>query len=333
MKICYRPAQSDDLDVILSFQRGKTFFPCYIGFEEPKAIRKVIKRSYMANREILEHPELFPVFIAFDEDGGRPLGYLVLATDIEETITKEQQVMIYDFYVSDDETGDEVFAGFIDLAKKAAQDRETRYVIVEVPYRNERIEGLFSRHNFFVEMNRIIKEVEHHTFENKWQKNLQVRPGLESDRMFMMLLNAQNSEFLIPKNRKADREHIQQVYFNAYSVMEIENDPLVKVLVAQDKETMRPAGFIILKMSVIDAVSQKPLAYIYDISVHREYWGKYVTQRLMREAENYLMKTKVKVLVGDIANSNPRPLKTAIKSLGFTLHSRRWVLELNVKSS
>ncbi len=328
MNIAYRPALQEDLDVLLDFQDRKTVFPCYVGFEEPAAIRRVIKQSYMAHRELLDQREVCPVYLAVNLDTGEPVGYLVLVAGIEETITREQQVMVYDYYCGHGDIAGRVFDGFMDLARKTARDKGIRYIIAEVPNKNLELEAHFTRQGFMVEMNRIVREVEHHDFDNLWQKELQVREGNESDRMFLMLLNAQNSGFLIPSNRRASREKIQQVYLSFYSAMEIEENSMMKVLVAQDKKTFRSVGYIIIKMSVVDAVSKKPLAYIYDLNVHRDYWGKYVAQRLVREAENHMLTTRARILLGDVSHSNPRALKTAIKSLNFTLYSRRWVAEV-----
>ncbi|MFP4498326.1 MAG: GNAT family N-acetyltransferase [Vulcanimicrobiota bacterium] len=333
MSIEYRLAQMVDINILIKFQDYKKYFPCYVGFEKPEQIRKVIKDSYKKNQLFLCHPETFPTLLAFDYENKIPLGYIATVTGVEESITGEKQLLIYDFHILDVPEKEEIFNHFIDFAENQAIKYNLSYMITEIPFEAEELENMFHKKDFSVEMNRIVKLCSHHEFTGKRQENIKVRPGEESDRFFMMLLNAQNSGFLIPADRKASSEEIQQKYFEHYSQMPIDEEPFLHIFIAEDLINLQPAGYIIIKTSAIDQVSRQSMAYIYDLNVHKDYWGKYVTQRLVKEAENWLVEDNIHLLIGDISDSNPRPLKTALKTLNFTLYSRRWVKEPGKKEA
>ena len=99
-------------------------------------------------------------------------------------------------------------------------------------------------------------------------------------------------------------------------------------LIIEDALKNESAGYLLLKTDTCDPVTGERLGYVYDLSIHPHYWGKRATQRLMKEGENYLYHKGIPYFLGDICEDNQRALKTAIKSIGFTLERIRWMKKL-----
>jgi ribosomal protein S18 acetylase RimI-like enzyme len=330
MEISYRLGNKKDVDTIIRFMEKRTSFPGYIGYNRPEEIRPIITRSFRAHKSLLDVQALCPLMIAEGKGQDEPLGYMLMLMISEESITALPQSVIYDFYVEPGTHFEEIMDRFLEQAEKWTRSISISYLVLEIQITQTHREEYFASRGFSVDMNRIVRRVETHTFENTPRQNrFNVRPAIESDRIFILLLNAQNSSFLIPSGRDVSIKDVQNYYFDTYSSLAITNNPMMRVLIAEDKETFQPAGYIMLKVAAVDAVSEKPLAYIYDLSVHKDYWGKFVAQRLVREGENLLAGMGVHYLIGDTSESNPRPLKTALKTLGFKLYSRRWVKKLS----
>jgi ribosomal protein S18 acetylase RimI-like enzyme len=329
MDVKYSTASREDLSVILDFLPERTVFPRYIGYEEPDIVRSVISRSWKAHRIIFDYPDHFPVIIARDASTEKPLGFMSLVVGVEESITNIKQVQIYDYFITKDPRHDRIFSDFIDKAEKVTGKSGLNFLTTEIRSNNEESEKLFTSHGFVVELNRIMKPVALHTFENSRYRQFSVRPAREADQMFVLLLNAQNSHFLIPVGREADQMEIRESYFDLYSEIDIENDPLLRVFIAEDIQKRRPVGYMMIKLDAVDAVSEKQLAYIFDVSVHKDYWGKFVPHKLLKEVENWLHDHGIQYLLGDTAENNPRPLKTAVKTLNFELYSRRWMKKID----
>lgn len=329
--ITFRTGNSSDLSVILDFLDERTLFSGYIGYAEPEKVRRVIAASYRKNVGILDQGDKYPFFIAEHSETGKPLGYMLTIMGVEESITGELQAHIYDHYVSEGSYRERILDCFTSQVMQRAAQEGLNYVTTEILVADSVAEEYFKSRNYYIEMNRIVKRVETFEFNTPRQKRYRVRPAAESDWPFILLLNAQNSSFLIPTGREADKEKIRQSFFDTYAEMNIVNDRYMKVFIGEEPEVRRQAGYIIIKVEALDMVSEKPLAYIYDINVHRDYWGKYITQRLVKEAQNHLAGRGVEYLIGDTAESNPRPLKVAIKTLGFNLYSRRWVKKIRAQ--
>lgn len=93
---------------------------------------------------------------------------------------------------------------------------------------------------------------------------------------------------------------------------------------ALEEVGFRQAGYLLVKTGFQEPVTGQRLAYIYDLAVHPDHWGRRATQLLMRDVERRLAELGFDIFCGDISERNPRALKTAIKSLGFTLEYRRF---------
>ncbi len=352
MDIGYRVGEKEDLGIILHFLDKRDTYSHFIGFESPLEMRQAVARGYMESSHIWENPDFFPFIIALDLNSGNPLGYLLMNLRAGEAFRDDFLAYLYDYYIDDPQLWDEIMKHFIEQAEMFAGEEEIDRMVVDIhlgevglnilgdnkrkPVWKAVLEGrtqeeiFFRERGFYIEMSRIVKEIETFTFDTPLQKNYRVRRATESDRIFIMNMVGQNSEFLILPGAEEIAPQIQQAYFNEYSAMELSEKSSKTVLVCEDIENYRLTGYIILQMEPDDVITAGKTAYLYDISTHRDYWGRYATQRIMREAENWLAERDFKYIYADISHRNPRPLKTALKSLDYSLISRRWAKKLQL---
>lgn len=326
MKILYRMGSSEDLPVILKFLEKREHFPAYIGYEEPCRVRQVISDGFTRNREILDDRSEFPSVFARDQEGNE-LGYMIYMPGVEESITGDRQVVLFDYHVEPGRHWNRLMDHFLEQGRRWALQSGIPYVTVEIMMDRPEQEACFGSRGFKPDMNRIVKRVGRYSFDEPRHARYAVRNACDGDRAFILLVSSQNSSFLAPAGRE-DMDRLKESFFDIYSGLNLDNDPLLKVYVIEDREKMRPAGYMMIRFRVFDLVSNKPLAYIYDLSLSRDYWGKNVVQRIVREVENRLSEMDIELLVGDVSEDNPRPLVTAVRTLGFKIYSRRWVMRV-----
>ena len=354
MDIVYRLGEKKDLDTILKFLKKRNFYSHFIGFEKPECMRDEVDQAYKDSVHIWEYEEYFPILIAEDLKNSKTIGYMLMNLGAQEAFRDQPLAYFYDYYIDNSQHYKEIMTHFIKQGESFAEEYGINRMVVDIITGNIKSESgskpvpgykqlrrkvrkwktlldhrteeekLFEEQGFHIEMNRIIKEVETFTFDTPLQSKYRVRPARESDRIFIINLVAQNSEFLILPHCEGQAEEIQQNYFHGYSEMDLTGEAEMWTLIGEDIENNRPVGYIMLQKEPDDVITAEKTSYLFDISVHRDYWGKYATQRLMREAENWLAKKDYKYIYADISERNPRPLKTAIKSLDYTLYSRRW---------
>lgn len=350
MDIGYRVGGKEDLDIILHFLEKRESYSHFIGFEPPLVMSQVVFQGYRESNHIWDNPEFFPFIIAVDLETGSPLGYMLMNLRAGETFRDDFLAYFYDYYIDDPKLWDEIMDHFLEQAEMFAGEEGIERMVVDIHLGDTGLnilgngrkipawkvllesrtpeEIFFRDRGFYTEMSRIAKEVKIFTFDTPLQKNYIVRQATETDRIFMLNMVGQNSEFLILPGAEEMASQIRQAYFNEYSAMDLSGKSSRTVLICEDIENYRLTGYIILQTEPDDVITAEKTAYLYDISTHRDYWGRYATQRLMREAENWLAARDFKYIYADISHRNPRPLKTALKSLDYSLISRRWAKKL-----
>jgi ribosomal protein S18 acetylase RimI-like enzyme len=203
-----------------------------------------------------------------------------------------------------------------------------KYLTVEIFVQDEKNGRLFGELGFSREMSRIIKKVEPHEISPPSPDPFRVRKGDNDDAFFIMWLNSQSASFTIPPGRDIPKDEILLRYLATYTELPLDDNSYFEALIIEDRALMKPIGYLLLKLHYEDSLTGEQLAYIYDLAIHSDYWGKRATQRLMREAENRLAARGIAYWLGDISIENPRALKTAMKSLRFQLESERWLKKL-----
>ncbi|MCD4786578.1 MAG: GNAT family N-acetyltransferase [Candidatus Eremiobacteraeota bacterium] len=329
MNLGYRMGSKKDTDVIFSFLEKKTSFPQYMGFENKDIIVKKIKDVYHRHN-VLGRSETFPLIIAEDIDTGDPVGYMLLQMGIAELFTGKYLARIFDYHIDIPGLKRQVMDHFINQAEMFAEENQLSRLIVEIPAGEKEEEDYFLDRGFYIEINKIIKKAKNQNLNTRLQRRYTVRPMENRDRMFVLLLVAQNSKFLIPPELEEESKRIEEECFNSYSDMNLLSDPEISVYIIEETETFRQVGYIIMQTKSDDVICARKNAYVYDISIHHDFWGKYAAQRLLREAENIFSEKGYYYLYADTSQNNPRALKMAVKSLGYKLYSRRWAKKVEI---
>jgi ribosomal protein S18 acetylase RimI-like enzyme len=309
-----RPAGPQDLQGLLALCSSRPYAALPARGVSGEERRRVLLEGYRNHWGLLGQDPNLQVLVG--ERTGSLAGYLVLVTGLKESITGEPLALIYDY------AGEvEALAG---RAVEEAAGRGARHLVLEVsprqPDEERRWEGL----GFRVDMNRIARPLG--PPGPLPESPYRVRRAGRQDRLFLMWLNTLTSSFTIPAGREGERERIAAAYLDTYAGLDFAGDPRAPVFVVE--LSGRPAGYLMLRLGYHDEVTGHEVAYIYDLAIHPEHWGRRAVHRLLREVEAWLFAHGVRVLLGDVSQSNPRALKTALRALGFELEWRRWTREL-----
>lgn len=262
------------------------------------------------------------------ESSGRIIGYLILIMEVIETITGDRQAYIYDYGVSSEFAPETVLPLLLERSAEISLNKGMRYLTLEIYAHDTGRENLFAGIGFKKEIHRITKRVTRNAIPQVTPDPYRVRQASADDIFFIIWLNSQSASFTIPPERDAPRDEILLRYMSSYVSLPIGSDEHFSALIIEDRNIFKPIGYLLLKMRYRDAVTGDLLAYIYDIAIHPDYWGKRAVHRLMKEAENMLAERGISYWMGDISAGNPRALKTALKSLRFLLESSRWLKKL-----
>lgn len=250
--------------------------------------------------------------VVVEEQEGQLLGYIVLLTGLRESITQEPQTLLFDYF-GPPETLDRL------LVHAERYMRPEDYIVVEIPP-GDGDEEIFKARGYHLEMHRIIRRTRQWDLGGPYS----VRRARSKDHLFLLSLNAICFRFTIPDGRRQSPGEIALNFLQAYVDLDLDNDPnLIPWLVEREGE---PVGYLMLKLGYQTEVSGEEAAYIYDLAVHPEHWGRRATQKLMRYAESDLDRRGIAYMIGDISAANPRALKTSVKSLGFQVEWNRWSL-------
>ncbi len=150
---------------------------------------------------------------------------------------------------------------------------------------------------------------------------IEIRKADKEDFPFISELARESYSFGIPPQRLAGT-HIQDSLLNEalddlFRCYEL--DINIDILIAFDRENEERAGYIILLMDHEDQSTGERQAFIHDLAVKREYWGKYVVHRLIDAASESAKKRGLRWLAGVVTRDNRRALHTALKALGFEI--------------
>ncbi|MHC9541095.1 MAG: GNAT family N-acetyltransferase [Vulcanimicrobiota bacterium] len=325
MKI--REARREDLEEMIALYRQKEHFFSVVRNHSVDEYTEYFVGSLRQYAHLIGTDKDLKVFLAHD-DKGEMTGYLILFLNLTEAITGERQALIYDYALKEGEDAGTALSALLSGACEAAAHESIEYNIVEIDSRDIRGSQLFSERGFTREINRIIRRATKHTFPDRENDPYRVRKAVNTDLFFFLVLNSKCGLYTMLPGRGASKEEVASRYLETYSRILLEGDEFLIPLVIEEKETFKPIGYLMYKTNSCDSFTGDPIAYIYDLAVDPAYWGKRVTQRIMREGESLLVDMGFVYIIGDISESNQRALKTAMKSLGYSLESVRWVKKI-----
>ncbi len=319
-----REAHRGDLEEIIALYRQKEHFFSVVRNHSLKEYTEYFVGMLRQYAHFIGTDKDLKVFLAIDEKG-EITGYLMLFLNLTEAITGERQALIYDYALKEDENAGAVLNALLSSARDATLEASISYNIVEIDSRDLRGQQLFSEMGFTREINRIIRRVTKHTFLPSDQDPYYVRKAVNTDIFFILVLNSKCGLYTMLPGREATKEEVASRYLETYSRIRLEGDEFLTPLIIEDRALFKPIGYLMYKTNSCDSFTGEPIAYIYDLAIDPAYWGKRATQRIMREGENFMGDLGIVYIIGDISETNQRALKTAMKSLGYSLESVRWM--------
>lgn len=154
-------------------------------------------------------------------------------------------------------------------------------------------------------------------------RNLLIRPAEESDRLFLMRLSTECAAMMFHERRRADLPLMQERFLDSYTLIPLGPESPVMVRVAETVDGA-PAGAIYVDPEAEHGLDGRCEAYVYDISVLPQYWGRAVGAILLNRAIEELREAGVAWLSGDISTDNHR-VSALTARFGFDVETRHYV--------
>lgn len=157
-----------------------------------------------------------------------------------------------------------------------------------------------------------------------------VRDGEIKDLEFVKELAIDMAKFSVPETRFITPDLINAKVAKVVSslALEIPGNSNLHILIAETNSKEK-VGYLILILNQIEDTTGEPQAYVADIAVKQEYWGKYVWKYLVKEAEKIAKDKGFSYLAGTVSANNPRMLKALIKFLGYQIERHQLVKRLS----
>ena len=243
-------------------------------------------------------------------------GYLSLCLGQKEGLTAEPQAQIYELWASQAELQKQL----LEQAEGCARRNGSQFLVCQLPPGHP-LEGPLSEAGFAVEIERIQKEV---TGLRQPGQRLTIRPARPNDRLFILGLIRRTCANTKPAGREISAPRMLEIFFESYQSLDFAGDPELITLIAETPGRARAIAYLVVRLGLSEEPDPATFAYIYDIAVHPDHWGKRAPHDLLFRAEQLLKERGIHRLVADISASNRRAFLTATKSLGYGLASRRW---------
>lgn len=162
--------------------------------------------------------------------------------------------------------------------------------------------------------------------------NIRIRRGRLKDLPFIRNLACSSVKYGIPHTRLISIEEVQEHTLHSLEDLEmVLYSPTFAIIIAEDMEKRQLAGYLMLDLNETESSTGEKQSMIHDLAVEKEYWGKFVVDLLMAEAEEITRKKNLRYIVGEISSNNKRPLIYSTRRLGYTIerHQIVKVLDLN----
>lgn len=156
--------------------------------------------------------------------------------------------------------------------------------------------------------------------------NIAVRRGRMKDMPFVRRLMMESVHYGIPSTRRISPDEVRRHLIQANEDLEMaiySRD--VALIIAEDLDAKRAVGYLILLLNQTEDCTGEKQSFIHDIAVEKEYWGKYIPDRLMARAEEITREKKLLYIVGQITSDNRRPLIYSTKRLGYAVERHQIV--------
>lgn len=237
----------------------------------------------------------------------QPDDYAVLLRGEVETVTGERQSRLWDW-------GHDPRPFLPTLLRQAARAGDDYLVVRAQPGQEE----LFRSLGFLPELRRLLAPV----VGKPNRSHFSVRPATALDTFFIANLHSQGSHFYVPANRPADRDEIALRSGTYYLGLTFGPDcPLWgRIICWQDK----PSGYVLYKLGMSVEENGASAAYLYDINLLPEFWGRLGARILLRQAMSDLAELGVEYVAADISYDNENAFQLATRGIEFELEWTRF---------
>jgi len=236
-----------------------------------------------------------------------PDDYAVLLRGEVETVTGERQSRIWDW-------GRDPKPFLPTLLRQAAQVGD-RYLVARAQPGEEE---LFLELGFLPELRRLLAPIVGKTNRSHFT----VRPATALDTFFIANLHSQGSQFYVPAQREVDRDEMTLSSGSYYLGLNFGPDCPVwgRIICWQGK----PSGYVLYKLGMRVEENGASAAYLYDINLLPEFWGRLGARILLRQAMLDLAELGVKYVAADISCDNDQAFQLATRGIEFQLEWTRF---------
>lgn len=160
---------------------------------------------------------------------------------------------------------------------------------------------------------------------------IEIRPALSQDLPEIQQIAKTSFPYGIPLHRKPTHPmldaRIEEVITDLMCVHAECSD--LKIIVAENRETAEIAGYLILTLDGKDFFTGESQGFIQDLAVKRRYWGKFVAQRLVKQACKMAKDRGLKYMVAIVSADNERSMVLGTKGLDFSIERYQIVKRLS----
>jgi ribosomal protein S18 acetylase RimI-like enzyme len=146
--------------------------------------------------------------------------------------------------------------------------------------------------------------------------NIGIRDATDRDMRFVRRLATESALHGVPYGRSISNAAIKARVRDSIESIEPNDD--TAVLIAFNKESDKPLGYLILELYDIEDSTGERQSLIYDLAVHPKHWGTPAVRYLVNEAARRTARAGLQYMIGEVSAHNDRTYLQALR-LGFEL--------------
>lgn len=296
-----RRARLEDRDWFCRMAGAKSFpLHPHTGVTPTERSRQLVQRYFEGWQTMLAQPNLL-VLVSQDPDD-----YVVLLRGELETVTGQRQSRIWDW-------GRDPGPFLPTLLRQAAQAGDRYLVARALPGEEDHFVSL----GFQPELRRLLAPV----LGKPNRSHFTVRPATPLDTFFIANLHSQGSHFYVPAHREVDRDELTMRSGAYYLGLTFGPDCPVwgRIICWQEK----PSGYVLYKLGMRVEENGASAAYLYDINLLPEFWGRLGARILLRQAMLDLAELGIEYVAADISCDNDQAFQLATRGIEFQLEWTR----------
>ncbi|MFN8611429.1 MAG: hypothetical protein U0931_28040 [Vulcanimicrobiota bacterium] len=300
-----RRARSEDCDWFCGLAAGKSF-PTHphTGVPGEERAGQLARRYREGWHQLLDQPEMLVLV------SQQPDGYAVLFRGDRDSLTQDRQSILWDW------AGE--LKPFLPVLLKQTAAAGDHYLVARAQPGQEET---FLELGFLPESRRLLAPV----LGKPNRSQFTIRPATAQDVFFIANLHSQGSHFYVPAHRQVDREEMISRTMTIYLGLDFGPESPVwgRVICWRD----RPSGYVLYKLGMRIEETGAAAAYLYDINLLPEFWGRLGARILLRQAMLDLAGLGIEYVAADISCDNDNAFQLATRGIEFRLEWTRFGLK------